>query len=91
MLYGWHRYVKAKIISMSKKVHPDNLEKEDRLWLMEIMRELRKELWLSQEELAESLGIQQSALSRIESGRGNPSYITLMKIARMANKKIDFV
>lgn len=58
---------------------------------MTIMQDLRKELWISQEELAECLGIHQAAVSRIECGRANPSFLLLMKIARLANKKIDFV
>ncbi len=77
--------------AVARNIHPLNQIKADRLWLMEIMREFRKELWVSQEELAETIGIHQSALSRIESGRGNPSFLMLMKIARTANKKIDFV
>ncbi len=77
--------------TMTRNIHPLNLIKADRLWLMAIMREFRKEMWVSQEELAEIIGIHQSALSRIESGRGNPSFLLLMKIARTANKKIDFV
>jgi DNA-binding XRE family transcriptional regulator len=37
---------------------------------------------LSQTELAEQLGMQQSAIARIENGRGNPGLNTLLAIAR---------
>ena len=44
--------------------------------------ELRKEKGLKQIELAIKLGIEDSALRRIESGRTNPTTKTLLAVAR---------
>tara|TARA_B100000508_G_C11464864_1_gene281200 strand:- start:8284 stop:8532 length:249 start_codon:yes stop_codon:yes gene_type:complete len=44
--------------------------------------ELRKDKGLKQIELAVKLGIEDSALRRIESGRTNPTTKTLLSIAR---------
>ena len=41
---------------------------------------LRKKLNLTQEELCESLRIPQATISRIENGRGNPSYLAVKAI-----------
>lgn len=41
----------------------------------------RKELGIKQIELAHTIGIEDSALRRIESGRTNPTFKTLYKIA----------
>lgn len=54
---------------------------ERTLFLMELIKaRLRKKL--SQAGLATKLGMQQSAISRIESGKANPSLNTLLKIAQ---------
>ncbi len=51
------------------------------------IKELRKELGLTQEKLAELIFLETSTLSGIESGRHFPSLITLEKIANVL--KID--
>jgi len=45
------------------------------------VQNLRRELGLSQEELADRAGIHQSYLSDIERGRRNPTIIVLDKLA----------
>lgn len=55
------------------------------------MQRFRRNICVSQEELAEYVGLTQSVISRMETGRGNPSYMTLMKMARTFDRKIDFV
>jgi len=40
----------------------------------------RKELSLSQRELAAAAGVPAADVSRLESGRGNPTYATLRKL-----------
>lgn len=54
---------------------------------------IRKELGLSQKELAKKIGVSQQLISRIEKGGENISLITLTNIAAALNKKIniDFV
>lgn len=47
------------------------------------IKELRKHTGLTQEKLAESIGIETSSLSGIESGRHFPSMVTLVKIAEI--------
>lgn len=61
----------------------------------EIIRQIilaRKELNLTQEELAERSGIKQSNISRLERGTYNPSLSSLKKIAKGLGKElhIDF-
>lgn len=48
---------------------------------MENMRKLRKAKGLKQKELAEMVGLSESAISQLESGKRFPSYETLLKIA----------
>lgn len=45
------------------------------------VRDARKKANLTQEELAEKSGLQQSHISRIENGKHSPSHYTLEKIA----------
>ena len=48
----------------------------------------RIEKGLSQEELAEKVGTRQSAISRLESGRYNPSFKVLRKVAQALDSEI---
>ena len=48
----------------------------------------RIEKGLSQEELAERVGTRQSAISRLESGRYNPSFKVLRKVAQALDSEI---
>ena len=45
------------------------------------IKEVRKKLGLSQQELAALIDYEKSHMSRLESGGTNPTYLTLMKIA----------
>lgn len=49
------------------------------------IKELRKEAGLTQEKLAELIGIETTSLSGIESGRHFPSLSTVEKIAKSLN------
>jgi transcriptional regulator with XRE-family HTH domain len=51
------------------------------------IKRLRKEAGLSQQALAEEVGISKYAICRIERGRGNPSLSKLMAIAEIL--KVD--
>ena len=58
--------------------------------LTQNIKRLRKQLKLSQEELAKKAGITYSTLIKIESGKNdNPTIKTLLKIAKALNVKID--
>ena len=56
--------------------------------LIREMIKARREAGLTQKELAERTGLQQSNISRIENGNGNPSLETLNKIAQGLGKKL---
>lgn len=50
---------------------------------------VRKELGLSQEELAKKIGVSQQLISRIEKGRENVSLSTLNTIAKALNRRVE--
>ncbi len=57
----------------------------------EIIRQIilaRKELNITQQELAERTGIKQSNISRLEKGTYNPSLQSLKKVAKGLNKEL---
>lgn len=53
------------------------------------IKEKRMDLRMSQQQLAEKIGIDQSDLSKIEKGNANPSIKTLKKIAKGLNCKLS--
>lgn len=53
------------------------------------LREVRKEEGMTQEHLAELVGTKKSNISRLESGRYNPSLDFLVKVADGLGKKIS--
>jgi ribosome-binding protein aMBF1 (putative translation factor) len=55
---------------------------EDYYRLARQIAERRLELRKSQEQLSAETGVGQSEISRIEQGRANPTYRTLMRLAR---------
>ena len=64
----------------------DALEPEYQV--MRAMAQARRESGLTQKQLSERTGINQSNLSRIESGDINPSVATLNRIATAMGKKL---
>ena len=60
-----------------------------KLLLGKRIRELRKERNISQEALAEVIGIEANNLSRIENGKNYPSPDNINKIANALNISID--
>ena len=57
--------------------------------LIRSMIEKRIEKNISQEELASRMGTKQSALSRFESGKYNPSLTFMQKIAEALDSKLE--
>lgn len=51
--------------------------------------EARMKKGVTQEELAEKLGTKQSVISRLESGRANPSVAFLKKLAQALNSHLE--
>ena len=57
--------------------------------LIKAVIEKRLATGLSQKELAVKIGTKQSAISRLESGRSNPSLAFLQKIAKALNSHLE--
>lgn len=53
------------------------------------IRKMRKEKGLTQEELAEKIGVKQGAISQFECGVIQPSVNTLVKIANVLDCSVD--
>ena len=53
------------------------------------LRELRQERGITQEELAEALGVTRQTIIAIEKGKYDPSLRLAFKIARFFGKKIE--
>jgi putative transcriptional regulator len=53
------------------------------------VRECRKQLNLTQEKLAESLGISRQTIHAIENEKYNPSLELALKIGKMFNKPVE--
>ena len=53
------------------------------------LRELRQERGITQEELAEALGVTRQTIIAIEKGKYDPSLRLAFKIARYFGKKIE--
>ena len=59
--------------------------------LGEQLRYLRKEQNLTQEELAEKIGVHPTYVGKIEGGKSNPSTIMLFKLSRALGVKLSKV
>ncbi len=55
------------------------------------VRELRKQLNLTQEEFAKSLGVTRQTVIAIENDKYNPTLVLAIKIARLLNKPVEAV
>lgn len=55
------------------------------------IRELRASVNLSQEELAEKVGVRRETIVRLEKGAYNPSLKLAIDIARVFNKNVEEV
>lgn len=53
--------------------------------------QLRKKQRWTQQQLAKASGVQQSEISRIERGQGNPTYRTLQALAQAVQMTVTFV
>lgn len=71
------------------KAEYDALEEEFRV-IGELIQ-ARQKRKMTQAQLAEKTGMKQAAIARLESGKANPSYKTLTKVAKALDKKISFV
>ena len=65
-------------------------EYQETFGLGETVAKRREELQLSQMDLAEKTGISQADISRIECGRGNPTFSTVRKIFAVLHLRMTF-
>lgn len=64
------------------------MDKEQLKLLGERIRQLRLSKGLTQAELASQIGKDQQAIQRLESGKVNPSYLSLLEISKGLELKI---
>jgi DNA-binding XRE family transcriptional regulator len=76
----------AKLFEEDVPEGPDS-QKLKRILLADLYTERRKAR-LTQVDLAKKVGMSQSALARIESGKGNPKLSTLLGIAAALNVEL---
>lgn len=57
--------------------------------LGQIIREKREALGLTQIEVAEKAGLDRNYIGMVERGERNPSYLSLVKIAKGLNMTVD--
>jgi transcriptional regulator with XRE-family HTH domain len=57
----------------------------------DFVREARKRGGLSQRQLAEMAGTTQSAIARLESGRTQPSFDTVLRLVRLCGMDLDIM
>lgn len=56
-----------------------------------LIRELRKQHGLTMRELGEKIGVSESTISLYETGKREPNYETLLKIAELFNVSVDYL
>ncbi len=81
------KYLNKKLENPEFRKEWDSLETEYQI--MHEMMKARIEAGMTQKQLSEKTGINQSNLSRIENGSANPSVATLEKIASALGKKVS--
>jgi transcriptional regulator with XRE-family HTH domain len=57
----------------------------------DFVREARKRAGLTQRELAAKAGTTQSAIARLESGRTQPSFDTVLRLVRLCGMDLDIM
>lgn len=85
-----YRQFKAKLLK-DREIKKFYKELEPEFELVRVLIRKRLEKGLSQKELARKIGTKQSAISRLESGRYNPTVQVLRKVAQAldANLRIS--
>ena len=82
----WDEFKKELLTNPAVKKEYDALE--DEFALIEAFISARVSKKMTQKELAEKVGMKQTAIARLESGESNPTYLTLSKIAKVLGKKV---
>lgn len=85
MTWGEHR----KQLMKDPKVRQAYLELQPEFAIVRKIIESRLKEGVSQEELAKRMKTKQSAISRLESGRANPSLNFLLRLAKALNSRLE--
>tara|TARA_R110002049_G_scaffold303839_1_gene498477 strand:+ start:52 stop:375 length:324 start_codon:yes stop_codon:yes gene_type:complete len=80
---------KDEIRAQRHEIHRKACDGE--LGLPEAVREMRQAIGFTQEKFAKSFGLTRKQVIELESGKGNPTLETLMKIGRPFGFQIGFV
>lgn len=80
-------FLKKSLQKPEIKAEYDKLQPE--FTLIEAVIQARKERHLTQKDLAKKIGTKQSVISRLESGRGNPTFSFLKKIAHALGSHLE--
>src|SRR4051812_40352227 len=83
--------LRAETVKAGPKAEADLKRFEAHFRLARELIELRQSKGLTQKQLADASGVQQSDISKIESGKGNPTYATLNALAVALGERIGFV
>jgi len=81
------KFLKDSLKNPKIKAEYDRLQPE--FALIRAMIEARMKKGVTQKELAEKIGTKQSVISRLESGRANPSVAFLKKLAQALNTHLE--
>lgn len=86
----FEKHLNKKLKSPEFKEFWENSEAEFNM--ISALIKARNEAGLTQKQFSDKIGIDQAVLSRIESGKANPSIRTLSKLAKGLGKKlvVDF-
>jgi DNA-binding XRE family transcriptional regulator len=80
--------LKSKVLQDPKvKAEYNRLEPEFKM--ASVLIEARTKAGLTQEQLAERMGMKQASIARIESGKNNPSIKTLQKYAQATGHELQ--
>ena len=80
-------FLKESLRNPKIKAEYDKLQPEFALIRAVIDARIKKKV--TQKKLAEKMGTKQSVISRLESGRGNPSVAFLKKLANALNTRLE--
>jgi len=81
------QFKKKALKDLAVKAEYERLQPE--FALIEAVLKVRKEKGFTQKELAKKIRTKQSVISRLETGRANPSFNFLKKIAGALNTRLE--
>lgn len=85
----WDEFKKEALADPEVRKEYDALEAEFALVEEVISARLAKKM--TQAELAKKAGMKQEAIARLEGGESNPTYATLVKVAKALDRKVALV